>query len=114
MPCLINSVTHGSYAPQVTSYITGDAVTVSCDLGYSPPKTDLICQNDGNWSPKWPSCALTGKIYYTIVYTLRGGGGGGAGVQGQKSWKHDFEITGDPKGPPSGSTSWSGFEAPDS
>ena len=25
---------------------------------------------------------------------LRGGGGG---VQGQKSWKHDFEITGDPK-----------------
>ena len=28
----------------------------------------------------------------------------GGGVQGQISWKHDFEITGDPKGPPSGST----------
>ena len=39
--------------------------------------------------------------------------GGGGGVQGQKSWKHDFEITGDPKVPPSGSTFWSGFEAPD-
>ena len=48
---------------------------------------------------------------YTIDITsdLRGGG-----VQGQKSWKHDFEITGDPKGPPSGSTIWWGFEAPDS
>ena len=34
----------------------------------------------------------------TLVSSLRGG------VQGQKSWKHDFEITGDPKGPPSGST----------
>ena len=34
----------------------------------------------------------------------------GEGVQGQKSWKHDFEITGDPKGPPSRSTFWSGFE----
>ena len=32
--------------------------------------------------------------------------------QGQKSWKHDFEITGDPKFPPGGSTFWSGFEAP--
>ena len=31
-----------------------------------------------------------------------------------KSWKHDFEITGDPKGPPSGSTFLSGSEAPDS
>ena len=41
--------------------------------------------------------------------TLRGGGGG---VQGLKSWKHDFEITGDPKGPPIGSTFWSSFEAP--
>ena len=38
----------------------------------------------------------------------------GEGVQGQKSWKHDFEITGDPKGLPSGSTFWSGIEAPDS
>ena len=38
----------------------------------------------------------------------------GGGVQGQKSWKHYFEITGDPKGSPSGSTFWSGFEAPDS
>ena len=27
-----------------------------------------------------------------------------ATVQGQKSWKHDFEIKGDPKGPPNGST----------
>ena len=34
------------------------------------------------------------------------------GVQGQKSLKHDFEITGDPKGPPSGSTFWLGFKAP--
>ena len=32
--------------------------------------------------------------------------------QGQKSWKHDFEITSDPKGPPSGPTFWWGFEAP--
>ena len=31
-------------------------------------------------------------------------------VQGQKIWKHDLEITGDPKVPPSGSTFWSGFE----
>ena len=36
----------------------------------------------------------------------------GGGVQGLKSWKHDFEITGDPKGPPIGSTFWSSFEAP--
>ena len=35
-------------------------------------------------------------------------------LQGQKSWKHDFEIIGDPKGPTSVSTFWSGFEAPDS
>ena len=44
-----------------------------------------------------------------------GGGGGGGGAwefQGQKSWKHDFEITGDPKYPPGGSTFWPGFEAP--
>ena len=27
--------------------------------------------------------------------------------------KHDFEITGDPKGPPGGSTFWWCFEAPD-
>ena len=26
--------------------------------------------------------------------------GVGLGVQGQKSWKHNLEITGDPKGPP--------------
>ena len=39
---------------------------------------------------------------------------GGGGVQGQISWKHDFDITGDPKVPPSGSTFWWGFEAPDS
>ena len=37
---------------------------------------------------------------------------GGGEFQGQKSWKHDFEITGDPKFPPGGSTFWSGFEAP--
>ena len=36
------------------------------------------------------------------------------GDQGQKCWKHDFDITGDPKGPPSGSTFWWGFDAPDS
>ena len=34
--------------------------------------------------------------------------------QSLKSWKHDFEITGDPKGPPSGSNFWSGFGGPDS
>ena len=34
----------------------------------------------------------------------------GGGVQGQKSWKHDFEeVTGDPKGSPSGSTILVGF-----
>ena len=36
----------------------------------------------------------------SLQFTFKGGGG----VQGQKSCKHDFEITGDPKGPPSGST----------
>ena len=36
----------------------------------------------------------------------------GGEVQGQKSWKHDFEITSDPKCPTGGSTFWSGFEAP--
>ena len=35
------------------------------------------------------------------------------GVQGQKSWKHNFEITGDPKGPPSGPTFCIGSEVPD-
>ena len=50
-------------------------------------------------------------IYISAPSTLRGQGGG---VQGLKSWKHDFEITGGPKGPPSGSTFWSGFEGPDS
>ena len=55
----------------------------------------------------------------SLTYCLGGGGGGGGGggcggVQAQKSWKHDFEITGDPKCPPSGLTFWSGFEAPDS
>ena len=43
------------------------------------------------------------------VSALRGGG-----VQGQISWKHNFEITGDPKDPPSGLTFWWSFEAPDS
>ena len=37
----------------------------------------------------------------------------GGGVQGQKSWKHNFEITSDPKVPPSGSTFWLGFEVPE-
>ena len=40
-------------------------------------------------------------------YTLRGG------VQGQKTWEHDFEITSDPKGPQRGPTFWLGFEVPD-
>ena len=35
------------------------------------------------------------------------------GGKGKNSWKHDIEITGDPKGPSSGSTFWSGFEALD-
>ena len=35
------------------------------------------------------------------------------GVQGQKNWIHNFEITSDPKGPSSGSTFWLGFEVPD-
>ena len=33
-------------------------------------------------------------------------------MKGLKSWKHDFEIIGDPKGPPIWSTFWSSFEAP--
>ena len=33
------------------------------------------------------------------------------GVQGQKSWKHNFEITSDPKGTPSEPTFWLDFEA---
>ena len=47
------------------------------------------------------------------VDPLKGGGGGREGPRSE-SWKHDFEITGDPKGRPSGSTFWSGFEVPDS
>ena len=47
----------------------------------------------------------------TIIANYQGVKGG---VQGQKSWNHDFEITSDPKGPPSGSTFWWGFEAPNS
>ena len=42
---------------------------------------------------------------FVILSALRG-------AQGQKSWKQDFEITGDPKSPPNGSTFWLGFEAP--
>ena len=38
--------------------------------------------------------------------------GWGEEVQGQKSWKHDFEIAGDPKGSLSESNLWLGFEAP--
>ena len=48
-------------------------------------------------------------MYKSHNLTLKGGGG-----PRSESWKHDFEITGDPKGPPSRSTFWSGFEAPDS
>ena len=36
--------------------------------------------------------------------------GGGGGPRCQKSWKYDFEITGDPKGSLSGSTFCSGFK----
>ena len=58
---------------------------------------------------------FSGEVLNIMVQLFKGGGGGGGGgVQGQKSWKHDFEITGDPKGPPTESTFWSGFEAPDS
>ena len=49
------------------------------------------------------------KFYVPNKFSL---GRGGGEFQGQKSWKHDFEITGDPKCPPGGSTFWSGFEAP--
>ena len=35
------------------------------------------------------------------------------GTKVKKSWKHNFEITGDPKGPPNGSIFWWGFEVPD-
>ena len=49
----------------------------------------------------------TFSIIQTFIVRLKGVGA----VQCLKSWKHDFEITGDPKGPPSGSTFWSGFEA---
>ena len=35
------------------------------------------------------------------------------GVEGHKSWKHNFEIAGDSKGPTRGSTFWLGFEVPD-
>ena len=49
------------------------------------------------------------KINDLLERCLKGGGGG---VQGLKSWKHDFEITGDPKGPPIWTTFWSSFEAP--
>ena len=39
------------------------------------------------------------KFYVPNKFSL-----GGGEFQGQKSWKHDFEITGDPKCPPGGST----------
>ena len=52
------------------------------------------------------------KLLCQLSHILRGGGG--RGVQGQISWQHDFKITGDSKVPPSGSTFWWGFEAPDS
>ena len=34
-------------------------------------------------------------------------------IQGQKLWEHNFEITGDLKGPLCGQTFWLGFEAPE-
>ena len=54
------------------------------------------------------------KTQPAAVNKINNGLRGGGGVQGQESLKHDFEITGDPKGPLSWSTFWSGFEAPDS
>ena len=61
------------------------------------------------------SWVLWEKISPRILATFNKNGPyyikGGGGVQGQISWKHDFEITCDPKGPPSGSTFWWGFEA---
>ena len=53
------------------------------------------------------------SLVLTIKKYLVKGGGGGGGVQGRKSWKHDFKITGDPKDQPSGSTFWSCFEPRD-
>ena len=35
------------------------------------------------------------------------------GVQGQKDWEHDFDITRDLKGPQHGPAFRSGFEGPD-
>ena len=74
-----------------------------------------------NSSPTQSLMGLLGDIFYhpiylgAIVSTLLHFGHNllhtsgsqcvrGRGVQGQKSWKHDSEITGDPKGPSSGST----------
>ena len=59
---------------------------------------------------------ISDNLYYLLVritdrnlvsFVIKGG------VQGQKSWKHNFEITGEPKGPTGGSTFWLGFEIPD-
>ena len=52
-------------------------------------------------------------IFKMEVMHRLGGGGGGGGTR-TKSGKHDFEITSELKDPPSGSTIWWGFEAPDS
>ena len=72
-----------------------------------------------NSSPTQSLMGLLGDIFHdpighNLLHTSGSQCVRGRGVQGQKSWKHDFEITGDPKGPPSGSTFWSCFEAPDS
>ena len=47
------------------------------------------------------------KIDNVSFFKLKGGG------YHSKFRKHNFEIVVDPKGPPSGSTFWSGWEAPD-
>ena len=80
----------------------------------SKKNAQMYPQNVGT-CPGLPLQLLARNLFSKLIglnpSPLKGGGGG---VQGQKSWKHDFEITDDPKGPPSGSTFWSGFEAPDS
>ena len=52
--------------------------------------------------------ACTHILYIIDTIHLRGGGS-----KVTKNWEHDFKITGEPIGPPSGSTFWLGNEAPD-
>ena len=56
------------------------------------------------------SCSTTGSTLLWVSLSFRRKPIYQGGIQGQKSCKLDFEITGDPKGPPSGPTFWSGFE----